>query len=222
MKLKIPRPIIQFQVLHLSICTPTINPNQFMAEISSTEDGDLVRRFRCGDINAAEELYRLYFDRLYSMVFNQVGRNHKNTEEVVQESWLAIIKSAKKFKGQSQLFTWIYKIAWYKIKDFQRVHYRDIANLQPPSDQTTHPELQLIDTEPLPQELVESEETGNLVRNAMSTLPPHYQQVLTLKYLENLSLKEISEVMDKSTKSVSSLLERARLALRDQVNQLNR
>ena len=182
---------------------------------------DLVSRFRKGEIAAVEQVYHLYFDRIYSMVFNQVGRDHKNAEEVVQETWLSVVKSAGKFKGQSQLYTWIYKIAWYKIKDFQRKHYRELANHQHPMQLSSIPALEVMDIEPLPQEVVESEETGKLVRTALSALPDHYNQVLTLKYIENMSSHEIGEVMGKSSKSIDSLLDRARLALRDQIGRIN-
>jgi RNA polymerase sigma-70 factor, ECF subfamily len=183
---------------------------------------ELIHRLSSGDATAIEELYHLYFDRIYSMVFNQVGRDHSNTEEVVEEAWLAVVKSAKKFKGQSQPYTWLYGIVWHKIRDFQRRHYREMSKLERFSGQSAIPELELIDDEPIPQEVIEQEETRELVRRALAALPAHYQQSLTLKYLENMSASEISQVMEKSTKSVESLLDRARLALREQIIRLNK
>lgn len=156
------------------------------------------------------------------MVFNQVGRNHNSAEEVVQEAWLAVIKSARTFKGQSQLNTWLYAIVWHKIRDFQRRHYREMARLTESATPSVIPELEVIDSEPLPQEVIEREETGELVRKALSYLPDHYQQALMLKYLENMSAREIAQVMGKSAKSVESLLDRARPALRDKIIEMNR
>lgn len=185
---------------------------------SKRDEADLGERLRRGDSAALEELYNLYFDRLYSMVFNQVGYDHSNAEDVVQEIWLAAIKSAKKFRGQSQPYTWLCSIAWHKIKDFQRRHYRQMAKQQQAPSQIEIPELgEMIDSEPLPEEVLEREETKELVRRALSSLPSHYQQVLTLKYIEGMSAKEISQAFGKSTRSVESLLDRARLALRDKI-----
>jgi RNA polymerase sigma-70 factor, ECF subfamily len=175
-----------------------------------------------GDATAIEELYHLYFDRIYSLVFNQVGRDHSNTEEAVEEAWLAVVKSAKKFKGQSQPYTWLCGIVWHKIRDFQRHHYRKMSKLERFSGQSAIPELELIDVEPIPQEVIEQEETRELVHRALIALPAHYEQALTLKYLENMSANEIGQVMKKSTKSVESLLDRARLALREQIIRLNK
>jgi RNA polymerase sigma factor (sigma-70 family) len=127
------------------------------SDVVDSEEGypDLIQRLRAGDVAAIEELYNLYFDRIYSMVFNQVGRNHTSAEEVVQEAWLAVVKSARKFKGQSQLYTWVCGIAWHKIRDFQRLHYREMARLAESSAPLHITELEVIDSEPLPQEVVE-------------------------------------------------------------------
>jgi RNA polymerase sigma-70 factor (ECF subfamily) len=188
---------------------------------SKDKSSALIQRLAKGDIDAMEEFYNLYFDRIYSMVFNQVGRNHSSAEDVVQEIWMAVIKSAKNFKGQSQPYTWLCSIAWHKIMDFQRRHYREKARLHQPAPRLDMPELQLIDSAPLPEKMAELEETKKLVRGALSSLPSQYQQVLTLKYLEDMSAKEISQVLNKSTKSVESLLDRARLALRNRIVQMN-
>lgn len=184
---------------------------------SEAASSDLISRLSKGDTVAIEEVYNLYFDRIYSMVYNQVGRNHDSAEEVVQEIWLAVIKSAKKFKGKSSPYTWICSIARHKITDYQRRSYRDSDMVQKPSTNPEIPELQLIDSGPLPEELIEKEETKQAVRMALDSLPAHYQQVLMLKYIEEMSAKEVGQVLGKSTKSVESLLDRARLALRNEL-----
>lgn len=189
---------------------------------SKEDSSDLIRRLSKGDTAAIVELYDLYFDRIYSMVYNQLDRNHSNTEDVVQETWLAAIKSAKKFKGNSQPYTWLCGIAWHKIRDHQRRHYRDKAKLYRPSIDSGIPELQLIDSGPLPIEIIEKEETKEVVRMALSSLPGHYQQVLILKYVEDMSAKEVGQSLGKSKKSVESMLDRARVALKDKIIDLSK
>ena len=61
-----------------------------------------------------------------------------------------------------------------------------------------------------------------MVRRALDSLPSHYQQVLTLKYIEEMSAKEVGEVPGKSAKSAESLLDRAKLALRNEIVTLSR
>jgi RNA polymerase sigma-70 factor (ECF subfamily) len=183
---------------------------------------DLASRLRQGDTGALEELYDLYFDRIYSVIFNQVGRDHSNAEDVTQETWLAAVKSVKRFKGQSEPYTWLCSIAWHKIRDFQRRHYRQMVKQQSPADQPDVATLrQMLDTQPLPQELLEREGTQELVHRALFALPGQYQQVLILKYVEDMPMKEIGYVLGKSTKSVDGLLRRARVALRDKIIQMS-
>jgi RNA polymerase sigma-70 factor (ECF subfamily) len=187
-----------------------------LKDLSLKEDGsEIVPKLSKGDTAAIEELYRLYFDRLYSMIYNQVGMSHSNAEDVAQETWLAAIKSIRKFRGDCRPYTWLCSIAWHKIRDFQRRHYRSSARIRqlPPDTEIT--ELRFIDSAPLPEQIVEKEETRELVRRVLSSLPSHYQQVLTLKYVEEMSAKEINKTLNKSIKSVESMLDRARLALRD-------
>jgi RNA polymerase sigma-70 factor (ECF subfamily) len=79
----------------------------------------------------------------------------------------------------------------------------------------------MLDTQPLPQELLEREGTQELVRRALSALPGQYQLVLILKYVEDMPMKEIGYVLGRSTKSVDGLLCRARAALRDKIIQMS-
>jgi RNA polymerase sigma-70 factor (ECF subfamily) len=67
--------------------------------------------------------------------------------------------------------------------------------------------------QPQPDTLIESAETRQVVNEALSRLPWDYRQVLILKYVEEMSVQEISQVMGRSPKSIEGLLTRARKAL---------
>ena len=183
----------------------------------------LAERLRRGDAAAVGELYDLYYDRLYAFVFNQVDRNRAVAEEIVQEVWLTAVRSPGNYKGRSRMYTWLCGIALNKVKDTWRRKGRDAQRrYDPPTGEDFTPELVLIDSEPLPQELVESEATKEMVRNALSSLPDNYRQVLIMKYAEQMSASEIGILMGRSEKAVESMLSRARLALRDKIAQTDR
>lgn len=188
---------------------------------SDTAGSDLILRLSKGDTSATEELYNLFFDRIYSMVYNQVSRNHNSAEEVVRETWLAVIRSAKKFKRKSSPYIWICSIAMQKVTDYQRRYYPDNASVQKSSNNPKSSELKLIDSGPLTDELIEKEETKAFVRMALGSIPGHYQQILVLKYLEYMSAKEIGQVLGKSTKSVEKALNNAKLALWEEIKALS-
>jgi RNA polymerase sigma-70 factor (ECF subfamily) len=197
-------------------------PDDKKAAKDSGRDSVLIRQMAEGNNGALEELYSLYSGRIYSMVYHQVGRDHGHAEEVVQETWLAVVKSAKSFKGKCQPYTWVCGIAWHKIRDFQRRRYRESAKLSRVSERDDMPDLELIDKSLLPQELIELEETKALVRAAFLAIPIEYRQVLTLKYLEELSTKEICEMLGQSIKAVERRLDRARKAMRLKLDEMSR
>ncbi len=89
-------------------------------DATQVQEAELVARLRQGDRGALEQLYLRYFDRLYSLVFHQVGRNKSVAEDIVQETFLVALKSAVKFRSHSTFYTWLCSIAYHKITDFYR------------------------------------------------------------------------------------------------------
>ena len=188
---------------------------------SKSYEAELVEKLRLGAGTAMEEFYNTYKDRLYSLVFERVGNNQVVAEDIVQEIFLAALNSLDKFRGDSQLYTWLYSIAFHKISDFQRLQAREakLRELFPGIDAI---ELERIwDTEPTALSVMESEATRHAVQQALVDLPLDYRQVLELKYLEEMPVQEISQVMARSTKSVEGLLSRARRALRASLTKLD-
>ena len=87
---------------------------------SQSYETKLVQRLRSGDSEAMEEFYNIYRHRLYSLVLEQVDRDEAIAEDLVQEVFLAALGSLDKFRGDSQLYTWLRSIALHKLNDFYR------------------------------------------------------------------------------------------------------
>jgi RNA polymerase sigma-70 factor (ECF subfamily) len=183
--------------------------------VTQAQEVELVTRVRQGDAAALEQLYYRYFDRLYSLVYNQVGRNHGIAEDIVQETFLAVLKSASKFRGQSKLYTWLCSIAYHKVTDFHRRQERIAKHGDKHYSLSDKEPGQISDNDDLPTtSKIESEETRQVVEQALLSLPVDYQQVLIFKYVEEMSVLDISQAMHRSPKSVEGLLTRARKTLR--------
>jgi len=179
------------------------------------QETELVARLRQGDAAALEQLYRQYVDRVYSVVFHQVGQNKSVAEDIVQETFLSALKSIGKFRGKSKLYTWLYSIAYHKVADFYRRQGREARHSEQSSG-INAAELQRIkDSEPLASSKIESEEDRQVIERALLSLPLDYRQVLIFKYVEQMSVAEISLIMRRSLKSVEGLLTRARKELRN-------
>lgn len=179
-----------------------------------TEDAELIDRLRRGDPAAMEYLYDTYFDRIYSLVFNQVGRDRAAAEDVVQETFLAAVRSQKRFRGDSSLYTWLCSIAYHKVADFHRRAFQDHTRQQHSLDIDGSDPRGLDRIKSSTADIAESVENREFIEKAMSRLPGDYRRVLMLKYVEEMSVCEISRIMRRSPKSVEGLLTRARRALR--------
>ena len=178
-------------------------------------EAKLVQRLRSGDSTAMAEFYNIYRSRLYTLVLAQVDQNQAVAEDIVQETFLAALGSLDKFRGDSQLYTWLRSIAFHKLNDYYR------RQVKQPKAQESSPDFdamkQLEQTgndEPETIAVMESEEVRQSVQHALEQLPQNYQEVLVLKYLEEMPVLEISQVMGRSPKSVEGLLSRARKAMR--------
>jgi RNA polymerase sigma-70 factor (ECF subfamily) len=189
---------------------------------SQSYETKLVEKLRSGDSAAMEEFYNIYRNRLYSLVLEQVDRDQAIAEDLVQETFLAALNSLDKFRGDSQLYTWLRSIAFHKINDFYRRQVRE------PKPQESSPDFDALkqleqtgDNEPATLSVLESEEIRQSVHQALADLPQDYQEVLVLKYLEEMPVLEISQVMGRSPKSVEGLLSRARKAMRDKLGDNN-
>jgi len=189
---------------------------------SQSYEVKLVEKLRSGDSTAREEFYNIYRNRLYSLVLEQVGRDQAVAEDVVQETFLAALGSLSKFRGDSKLYTWLRSIAFHKINDFYRRQAREPKAKEPSPDFDAMKQLEQIGNHaPAPLTVMESEETLQSVHEALEGLPQDYQEVLVLKYLEEMPVLEISQVMGRSPKSVEGLLSRARKAMRDNLAENN-
>ena len=183
--------------------------NTPMADSTATIDNaQFIKDLRRGDPSAVTQLYNTYADRIYSLVFNQVDRNHEVAQDIVQETFVAALKSIVKFRNKSKIYTWLCSIANRKVADFYRRQKR----------QAKYQTMKALEAEQIGQETLaaatESTERQEMAQQALLGLPLHYRQVLILKYVEEMPVLQISKIMERSPKSIEGLLTRARKELR--------
>jgi len=189
--------------------------------VSRNSETRLVEKLRSGDSAAIEEFYNLYKSRLYLLVYEQVDRDKTTAEDLVHEVFLAALSSLDKFRGDSQLYTWLRSIALHKINDFYRHQAREPRPTESCAD-SDGIELERAGGDELSaQNVMENEEVRQSVHQALADLPRDYQEVLVLKYLRDMPVLAISQIMGRSPKSVEGLLSRARKAMRDNLETNN-
>ena len=140
-------------------------------------------------------------------------QSNEDAEEVVQDTLIAALNGINKFKSESSIKTWVYRIAINKSKDAVKYKSRKKrfgrvisisdnsgsrgSDVLPPN--FSHPGIEL-----------ESKEQMNLLFQGINELPEKQKEALILAKLEQMSMKEIAVVMDTSPKAVESLLSRAK------------
>lgn len=178
-------------------------------------ENKLVGKLRQGDGAAMEEFYNVYRARLYSLILEQVDRDEALAEDLVHDVFVAALGSLDRFRGDSQLYTWLRSIAFHKINDFYRHQARQPLTRKSQPDSDIAKLEQIRDNHPAAVTEMEDEEVRQSVHQALADLPQDYQKVLVLKYLKDMPVLAISQVMGRSPKAVEGLLSRARKAMRD-------
>lgn len=154
-------------------------------------------------------VYRAYVDEVYQFVYLRTGASKVVAEDLTQEIFFAVYKGLSGFRGLSSERTWVFQVAKNRLNDFYRRQYRPLFEHVPldglPGDQ-------LADSAQDVQENQMKELEQAAVRACLAALPKQYEIVLTLKYMDGQSTKEIAALLGKTPKAIESLLRRAKNA----------
>lgn len=137
-----------------------------------------------------------------------LGLNETEAEDVASETFLAAYKKLDKFRGQSKLSTWIWKIAYYKSIDYIRKNRRDLRVLDEIDDQLADKKIAQVAAE------LENKEHAQVVWDTVRGLPGDWSIAILLHYRQNKSISEISEIMGKRQNTVKTYLFRGRKKLK--------
>lgn len=166
----------------------------------------LLERARNWDKEALTEIYDRYAPAIYRYAYRRLGQQGV-AQEIAAETFHRLLGALKNGGGPNQhLSGWLYRVAHNLIVDF----YRD----QPEEPPTTPDQVQLLADEPTGETRVTQEEEAAQVRAALRKLTPLQQQVLTLRFLEDLSLKETADALNKTVGAIKGLQYRAVQSLR--------
>jgi len=139
---------------------------------------------------AFKALIGLYKERLYWHIRNII-KSHDDTDDVLQNTFIKIYKNIHKFKGESKLFSWMYRIATNESITFINKKARRL--------QTTHEEVQQQAINNLTSDVYfEGSEIQLQLQKAIATLPEKQQLVFNMKYFQELKYKDVSEILETS------------------------
>jgi RNA polymerase sigma-70 factor, ECF subfamily len=179
----------------------------------NNDDRRLIADSLAGRTPAFGELIRRYQDRLYNAILRVVD-NGDDAADVVQDAFLNAYQSLNCFKGDSEFFTWLYRIAFNAAISLRRKR-KAVLSLDGGGGVKAPPEPVDPSEYTRPGAALErSEEDGQLMA-ALGRMSAEHRVVLVLKDLEGQKYEEIAAVLDVPIGTVRSRLHRARLELRD-------
>ncbi|HEX9597772.1 MAG TPA: sigma-70 family RNA polymerase sigma factor [Gaiellaceae bacterium] len=200
-----------------------------MEQLLSPQDAKLVQRLRAGDEEAFIELIRELNPSLL-----RVARMFVPTlalaEDVVQETWLAVLNGIDRFEGRSSLKTWIFRILTNTAKTRGERERRSVPfSTLDPEEGGFEPAVErsrftgtghwAVLPRAWPEDRLLANETRSMIERAIERLPPSQRTVITLRDVEGWTADEVRNALELSETNQRVLLHRARAKVRGALEQ---
>ena len=181
----------------------------------SMDEKELIEKIVTKDHGAFKALVDRYQTLVINTCYHLLG-NRQDAEDVAQEVFFQVYRSAQKFRKEAKLSTWLYRIAVNRSLNFVRDNrrFRWLESLS----SLLEGDRQRVSTVPTsnsdrPDIALERKERNAVVQRAIDSLPAKQRAAFVLHKYEGLSYQEIAEILQHSLSSVESLIHRAKLNL---------
>lgn len=172
-------------------------------ESKAANDGQMIAEAR-SDPAAFVQLYRRHYDAIFRYCVHRLF-DRQTAEDITSEVFLKVVENLGRFRGNERQFrNWLYRIATNTVNNYLRKTARRDGLLKSAREQVNSQGA----------DCGETSEKLALLREAVLSLKPRYQTIITLRFFENLKLTEVAEVLDGSAGTVRSQLARALAKLR--------
>lgn len=187
----------------------------------SIDDPSFIAALKAGDDAAAERLVRETSGRMLAVAKRFVSESE--APDALQEAYLSAFRGLPKFDAAAKLTTWLHRIVvnacLMRLRRKASRPETSIETLLPRFREDGHFDQSIADWKPRASGSIEAEETRKLVRECIALLPDDYRTVLLLRDVEDLDTEEAAGLLGVSANAVKTRLHRARLALRELIDQ---
>ncbi len=155
--------------------------------------------------------FGILIDRYKNMIFTlgcRMLRNKEDAEEMAQDTFLKAYKALGTFKGTAKFSTWLYKIAYHKSLDQLKKRKRHIASIS--LDKYEQIDIKVNN---MILEEIEKQERARIIKSAIDQLREEDAVIVTLYYFDELSIREIAEIVSLNTQLIKVRLFRSRKQL---------
>lgn len=167
-----------------------------------------------------EEVVERYHGKVFQLIFRYTG-DYEEACDLTQDTFVRAYRAWNEFRGDSQIYTWLYRIALNlchnsrKKGDRKRRVEGVSLDVSPGMDDDRPSGLDVADARPQPAKSVENDELRARLHDALAALPENYRVVIVLRDIEGLSYEEIARITDSTLEAIKSRLFRARTMLRE-------
>lgn len=165
-----------------------------LAQAVKGEPTSLLVRAQQGDPGSIERLIELYQDTIFSMAVSFTRDTHQ-AEDLAQDAWIKILRGLPNFRLESKFSTWLYRITMNTFLNATRAVKREQEVVGSLSSESEAPDPKL--------------ESAMDIHEAVRGLPEEFRSVVLLRYVADLSYKEIASVLELPLGTVQSRLKRA-------------
>jgi len=192
-------------------------------QVDLDADRELLTQAQTGDLSAFEALVERHRDKVFGVAL-RMTRSEADAAEIAQETFLSAFQHLNEFRGEAAFGSWVHRIAANHA--LMRLRHRNVVEAAeeemtgtefnergswieyPSNDWSRRADEKALDTE-----------LGTAIRLATDRLPDRYREVFVLKDIEGLSYEQISEITGDSIAAIKSRLHRARLDLRNAIDE---
>lgn len=139
-----------------------------------------------------DEIYNEYFDRIYYKILGSV-KNPEDAEDIAQEVFISVYKNLHKFRAESKIYTWIYRIAINKIYDFFRKKKIDL--------ELNEEILNIADVTDFHGDMI--------IKENLDKLSKEEKEIILLKDIYGYKLREIAKLKDRNISTIKSIYYKA-------------
>lgn len=214
--------MLRFRMDRFSMSSPKLDPlraHPLPSTVVKDDESALVAAAKSGDISAFETLVGRYERKIFRLAQN-ITQNREDAEDAMQESFLKAYEHLGEFQGNSRFYTWLVRIAVNQALMKLRRRRPNVVSLDQELD--TGEDLmprEVEDWGPSPEERYGQTELSGILGKVIGELDPPFRIVFQLRDIEELSTEETAEALGLSVPAVKSRLLRARLKLRERLNQ---
>ena len=169
---------------------------------------DIIKQAQKGDVQAFEAIYSEYSNFVWRVICKMVSQEAYRSD-IIQDVFVTVFRKLKQFRFQAQFSTWLYRITFSVIMNHLNKHKRiEIQAYSLQINTKTHGSDEEIFE-------IERQDDQQLLIRLLGLLNPNQKACITLKYIEDLSYEEISQVLNINIGTVRSTLNRAKKILKE-------